>query len=666
MLLAGASSIREVILFPTMRPEGGVGARASHDGLSSEGVPTAAALAAPVDAARTAPAPAPGAPAALPAPGATPAPAVAPAPPALPAPPLPTGAPPPPPLPATVLPRDAVARALAWLSRLAGVLFLIPLLPIHSRLGILHSNLLPRPERVVGHVLSVLAGLVLLFLAPELRRRKRRAWQAALAVFAASAVVQLLKGPHPILVLYAMAMLIALIWFRDAFRARSDPRSLLSVVRFVPAYAAAVTIFGGVTLLIERHHVAPGLTVGGAAKAILGGLVGLNGPYRYHGRFFEELFPAALLTLGIAGLAIVSVLVFRAVRQRSGPSQADRERARALVRCYGADTLAYFALRSDKSYFFASDGQAMIAYTFVSGSALVSADPIGAAGSIERVVDEFLRFCRERAWHVAFLAVREADIERYRARGFTSVYLGDEAIIRCDRFTLHGHAMKQVRSAVARIGRDHTFRLLRESDAAPRLVAALNRISERWRGKAPERGFTMELGRAVRGDEPDFLLAVAFDAGERPVGFLRLVPCYGPDPGWSLDLMQRNPDSANGLTEFLIANTALALGERGFRRLSLNFAAWGRLFETGARLTVSQRALRFLAHALNPFFQIKSLRDFNAKFSPVWLPRCIVVEDPAALPKVGLLYASVEGFLNLPLVGRYLVPAVRSETAREV
>ena len=71
--------------------------------------------------------------------------------------------------------------------------------------------------------------------------------------------------------------------------------------------------------------------------------------------------------------------------------------------------------------------------------------------------------------------------------------------------------------------------------------------------------------------------------------------------------------------------------------------------------------LKKIAEVLNPFFQIESLRDFNEKFEPEWLPRSIVVEDPAAMPKVGLLYASVEGFLNVPVVGRYLVPQVRSE-----
>ena len=69
-----------------------------------------------------------------------------------------------------------------------------------------------------------------------------------------------------------------------------------------------------------------------------------------------------------------------------------------------------------------------------------------------------------------------------------------------------------MRSAVKRVGRDHRFRVMRESDASPQLVEELNKIRERWRGKAPERGFTMELGGGVRGQSPDFLLAVAFRA----------------------------------------------------------------------------------------------------------------------------------------------------------
>jgi lysyl-tRNA synthetase, class II len=622
MLISGAAAIRDVILFPTMRPEPGTAARATREGLSSTSVPTAESMRSPA--------------------------------------PEPTAmeAPPPAPAPPAARPFPRAPRLLALFTALGGLFNLFALLPgVDERLGIA-TVIGDASLRVAGHIASTLVGVTLILIAGQLARGKQRAWQAAVVLFAAGAVIHVLKGPHPIMVAYALAMLAALIWTRDAFRARPDSGSLLTVARFAPTYLLLAFAFGSVTLLLNQDHVLEELTPGGVIRATAAGLIGLDGPYEYTGRFFEDFFPAALLALGIAGLIGFSALLFRAIARRDAPTDADREQAQRLVRMYGSDTLDYFALRHDKSYFFASDGEAMVAYTFESGYALVAADPIGRPESVGLVLDEFLAFCRDRAWHVAFLAVREADMTLYGARGFREIYLGDEAIIPCDEFTLSGSGMKSVRSAVKRLGRDHRFRLLRESDASPQLVEDLNKIRERWRGKAPERGFTMELGGGVRGENPDFLLAVAFEsASEQPIGFLRLVPCYGEEPGWSLDLMQRNPDAPNGMTEFLIANAALALGERGFTKLSMNFAAWGRLFDAGARLTPSQRALKKVAEVLNPYFQIQSLRDFNAKFEPRWVPRAIVVSEVAEMPKVGLLYASVEGFVNLSLIGRRLESA---------
>ena len=59
--------------------------------------------------------------------------------------------------------------------------------------------------------------------------------------------------------------------------------------------------------------------------------------------------------------------------------------------------------------------------------------------------------------------------------------------------------MKAVRAAVNRVGKDHRFELMRETDASPPLIDELNEISERVARKAPERGFTMELGHDVEG-----------------------------------------------------------------------------------------------------------------------------------------------------------------------
>ena len=86
---------------------------------------------------------------------------------------------------------------------------------------------------------------------------------------------------------------------------------------------------------------------------------------------------------------------------------------------------------------------------------------------------------------------------------------------------------------------------MRESEAAPELVDELNEISERWRGKdAASAASRWSSARTSRASDADF---AARDRARRRRaagrGFLRLVPCYGDEPGYSLDLMRREPDA---------------------------------------------------------------------------------------------------------------------------
>jgi lysyl-tRNA synthetase class 2 len=625
MLLSGAENIREVILFPTMRPEAG------QPGPS--GPPRSASLG------RLDP----------PSPAAAAMPAVS------------TGAFPRPVATAT---RPATARRtlhiLGALAALGGLIHLLVLIPFfHSRLQPFGNPIGPIWFRVTGHLLSVLVGLGLLFLAGQVSRGKRRAWQVNIALFALGTVTNLVKGPHPISAAYCAAMLIALISYRGLFRGQSDPPSLFRLVRLAPVYLAAVFAFGFVSLTVERDRLGGAdLTFAGGLETIVKGLVGVGGPYTYDRRFFRDFFPAALLMLGIVGVVGIAFLLFRPLRARRPHTESDWAHARRIVRTYGSDTLAYFALRDDKSFFFSTDGEALIAYTYLGGFALVSGDPIGADASIDLALDEFMEFCATRSWRVAFLAARSSQLPRYAARGLRSFYLGDEAIIECETFTMDGPAMKGVRAAVRRVARTHHFEVIRESQAPTALVRQLNAISEQWRGKAPERGFTMSLSQDVEGagHNPEFLLCVALDEQGVPGGFLRIVPAYGEDFGYTLDLMRHRPDAPNGMTEYLIAETALALGREGISRLSMNFAMWGKLFDDDVHYSLPQRVAKRAVDVLNPFFQIKSLYDFNAKFSPVWLSRMLVFQEPTDLPRVGLLYAGAEGFLSIPGVGELFVP----------
>src|SRR5207237_314234 len=71
-------------------------------------------------------------------------------------------------------------------------------------------------------------------------------------------------------------------------------------------------------------------------------------------------------------------LWLRPYAQRVRQTPPERSRAERLVHEHGADSLAFFALRRDKSYFFSPTGRSFLAYRVVTGCALVTGDPIGA------------------------------------------------------------------------------------------------------------------------------------------------------------------------------------------------------------------------------------------------------------------------------------------------
>ncbi|MGE4123582.1 MAG: phosphatidylglycerol lysyltransferase domain-containing protein, partial [Solirubrobacterales bacterium] len=629
MLISGAEAIRDVILFPTLRPEGHEGADSSA--AVSEGAPSAADLAVREGGAAVEPA------------GEM----------------EPTSA---------AAPPTRRSRSLRWLAWASVVVAIFSLLPTATsiRFSLGHLSFVHSGGRSAGLILSVAIGLGIIGVARGLSRGKRRAWGIAVFLFALAAVVHLVHGPDPISVLLSAAMVLALIWFRADFRAKGDPGSLTQAIVFVPVYLLFVFVFTSITLFAERDHITPDLTFWGNVETAYLGLIGLDGPYAFHRNVFHDFFETSLLVIGIVGLLTLLYLVFRTFVQAEPPTAERRRQAERIVRRWGDDTLDYFALRRDKNYFFSADGQSLIAYLYVRGTAMVAADPIGPPGLEERVIDEFLALCAERGWRVAFFAVREADAEIYRARGMRVIYLGDEAILRLAGFSLDGPDRKAVRAAVKHVQKGHTFELIAENEAGPELVAELNEISGEWRRGAPERGFTMELGEDVEGKNPDFVLAIArAKQGGRVEGFLRFVPVYGDEPGYSLDLMRRRPDATNGMTEFLIARAALALGARGFKRLSLNFAAWGRLLDSAENAGLGARLQRLMARGLNPFFQIQSLRDFNQKFGPEWVPRSVVIDEVADLPRIAMLYASVEGFLEVPVLSRALEPPIRQRVDAE-
>jgi lysyl-tRNA synthetase class 2 len=502
---------------------------------------------------------------------------------------------------------------LAWAATFAGLVSIVSSLTpeMADRMRLVHA-VLPPGVPSAARTVALALGLGMIYLSRGLARRKYRAWVLAVVLVIASALAHLAKGLDIEEAAFHIALLVALVRARRHFVAPGDPATVRPLIQV------------GIALVVS-------------GAALVDGLLDTD-------RFSERIELALALLVGALGCRALWLWL------RPHPvipsASDDRDRAAEVVQEHGHDSLCYFALRRDKSYFFSPSGRSFIAYRVISGTALVAGDPIGAASERGELIREFVRVAHTKGWRVAIAGASNEALEDYAASGFKSMYLGDEAVIHPATFSLDGRAIRKVRQSVSRLEKNgYVVRVLSTADADDRLRAELRTVSEEWRGNWPERGFAMAMDAIFL--YPDTVLAVAVGPDGSVGGFLQLVPSPASD-GYSLASMRRRKDTPNGLMEYLITETVAWSRAHAVAELSLNFAVFAdflRADEDAGRWT---RAARWALLKADRLFQVERLHSFNRKFFPHWRRRYFCFERWSDLPLAGLAYLHAESLLTPP------------------
>jgi lysylphosphatidylglycerol synthetase-like protein (DUF2156 family) len=502
---------------------------------------------------------------------------------------------------------------LAWSAAFAGLISIVSALTPEAASRVeLVGGVLPPGVPQAARTIALALGLGMIFFSRGLARRKSRAWYLAVAIVIASALAHLAKGLDFEEATVHLILLVALWRSRHHFVAPGDPATVLPLVQVAIALLLSAILF--VVVSVKTDDVSTRI---------------------------EE-----------AGLLLVAGLGFRALwlwlrpLPVVPPCAEDRARATELVNEHGTDSLAYFALRRDKSYFFAPSGKSFLAYRVIGSTALVAGDPIGEAHERGELMREFVRVAHTKGWRVAIAGASNEALEDYATIGFKSMYLGDEALIKPSEFSLEGRAIRKVRQSVSRLEKSgYRVRMLSTADADEHLRAELLAVSEEWRGTWPERGFTMAMDALFR--YPDTVLAVAVGPDGAVGGFLQLVPSPASD-GYSLSSMRRRKDTPNGLMEYLITEAVAWAREHNVTELSLNFAVFADFLRADEDASSFTRAVRWGLLKADRLFQVERLHSFNRKFFPNWRRRYFCFERWSDLPLAGLAYLQAESLLTPP------------------
>ena len=527
--------------------------------------------------------------------------------------------------------------------------------PLRSRLHAV-LNVLPLGAAQSAAAFTAVAGLVMIMIARGIRRGQRRAWYLAVFLLGLTIGTHFARGGSVVASGLALSIMTFLIVRRQHFQSSADRSSVKAALPRLMGVALVAVSAATLGAEATARRQLPG--VGVVFMAAVERLVGQSN-IQLPDQAGDFMNPV-LLAVGIALIVSALYLFTRPVvdRRLSTASRSTERRlaelrAREIVRRHGRGTLDYFALRDDKQFFFFRDS--LVAYAVYGGVALISPDPIGPEAERTEVFSAFRTYAESRGWTIGIMAAGESWLPIYSQAGLHNVYLGDEAIVNCQEFTLEGGRMKGLRQANTRLER-HGYRVefLDPSTIDPAKVGDLLELITMLRRGEAERGFSMQLGRLFNPKDKGLLLTIVYGPDDRPSAVCQFVPSPAIN-GYSLDLMRRDPgDHPNGLIDFALCQTISHLREQGAVGLSLNFAAFRSVLEEGEGDGAITRVERWALKRLSGVLAIESLWTFNSKYYPTWLPRHLVYPAAESFVPVVAAVLRAESITELPVFGRLL------------
>ncbi len=481
---------------------------------------------------------------------------------------------------------------------------------------------------------ALVSGLMLIGLAWGLWRRKRLAWLVAVGILALVTVAHLSKGHDTGLAIGTAVTLLLLVLRRSEFRVRTDIPTAGGVVAGMVGSLIVALGYGTLGFyLLDRRDFGDEFGFIDALRETVRLYLGmgrgdLTPRTHYAAWFLDSIGLAGIFSIGLAGFSLWRPLIWR---KHIHPQE--RQRARAFIARYGDSSLDTFKGWDDKLFFFTSDGRGLVAFQLSNGCALALGDPVVVDDTaFDRTLAEFVEWCDGNGWRYAFHQTSSSRVAAYRRAGLHLLKIGEDAIVDLREFSLEGHAMKGLRSAVRRMERDGYRTVTHRPPHAADVMTRFQSVSDEWltiEGRR-ERGFTLGqwsvpyLARCV-------VITMETADGD-VVAFTNLIRDGVPGEA-TIDLMRRRRDSPNAAMDALFVGTFLTAREAGFETFSLGMVPWVAIGDEPTAPPV-ERGLRHLNTHMERFFSVRGLYAYKDKFGPRWEPRYLAYASDLDLPRI--------------------------------
>ncbi|MDZ7359317.1 MAG: phosphatidylglycerol lysyltransferase domain-containing protein [candidate division KSB1 bacterium] len=492
----------------------------------------------------------------------------------------------------------------------------------------------------LSRFLTVLIGFALVISSINIYKRKTRAWWSAVLLASASIVFHFTKGLDYEEATLSLVLLVLLLFARKIFTVKSSiPDWRWGLLRFGVAVLAAFAYGVAGFWFLEPHEFGISFHWNDAIRRTFEFLSLQPDPQIVPQTHYARWFLDSLNLITVTTIGYSLFALFHPVIYRFRTTLQERNRAAEIVRQHGRSSLDYFKSWPDKSIFFAKSQNSFIAYRVGANFAVALGDPVGPEAETEQTLREFMEFCQQNDWGVAFHQTLPDFLELYQKCGLRKLKIGDDAIVDLTQFKLEGKVRKEFRHTVNKMEKSGIQTRLYEPPVPEEALKQLKEVSDEWLQIPGRRERRFTLGWF----DPDYIrttpVFVVADKDDRIFAFVNIIPSYTKGEA-TIDLMRRKTEAPHGIMDYLFVKLLLHLKERGYTRFNFGMAPMSG-FQEKEEASPEEKAIHYFFQHLNFIFSYTGLRAYKAKFASFWEPRYDVLRSLLDLPRLGIALSKV-------------------------
>ncbi len=469
----------------------------------------------------------------------------------------------------------------------------------------------------LSHFLASIIGVLLLFVASGLWRRREGAWAMTIGLLLAGAVFSLVKALDWEEASLLAAIAVAMLPLRAAFFRQSRIMGRGPSLAWLAAVIAVLV--AAVWLMMVSHGNAAfredvWWTIAGDADI---------------SRSVRAMIGACVLGLLVFALAAVSPSAREQARDRGGPEALAR--ADAILKAGGGSRGDAWLMHSgDKSFVFAPSGRSFVMYRRWGGLWIAMGGPVGPADDRVEALMAFHAAADTGSASPVVYAATEELLLPLIDMGWSVRKIGETAVVQLPSFSMDGAARSRLRQVVSRLGKRDGWQVQVRAPGETDDWDALERVSSDWLARHTGREKAFSMGRFDRAFLARTPLAVMSRADTGPVAFASLMP--SPDgTEVAVDLMRSSSAAPPSSMDFLLLEAIRWAKEAGFASFDIGMTPLAGL--NAARYAAPMGRLGARVFALGDgIYGFQGLRDYKAKFGPVWKPVFIAAPGHVSLP----------------------------------